>query len=57
MENNRFIICVLVFICTIAGAYARPSKGKGKSDDVAWYNYACWINQFLFGKDGPALIN
>ncbi len=160
MKNIRFIICVLVFICTIAGAYARPSKGKGKtalcnpepisvvcnidvssamhgkcpdgeyfaiawerehnaactielhnadfteyykisfidgnysqellqtldvftfqwrgfgeyrvvlmvtikdscivgirSDDVAWYNYACWINESLFGKDGPALIN
>ncbi|MBR4323089.1 hypothetical protein [Treponema sp.] len=30
MENIRFIICVVVFICTIAGVYARPSKGNGK---------------------------
>jgi len=28
-----------------------------RSDDVAWYNYACWINKSLFGKDGPALLN
>lgn len=31
MKNIRFIICVLVFICTIAGAYAKPSKTNGKS--------------------------
>ena len=30
MENIRFIICVVFFICTIASVYARPSKGKGK---------------------------
>lgn len=33
MKTIRFIICVLFFVCTIAGAYAKPSKTNGKAAD------------------------